>query len=91
MLVKSPKITDKIIEIPSDYFKEDEAQRGSVSLYKDNVRINECIIDVLKGYNHCYCILDEKGYTIQLLTNQSIQKIEIPINKDKSYDIAIFL
>ena len=78
---------NKIIEIPSDYFKEDEAQRGSVSLYKDNVRINECIIDVLKGYNHCYCILDEKGYTIQLLTNQSIQKIEIPINKDKSYDI----
>jgi len=67
--------------INESFYDEDETKRGELTLFKDNEEVNQCIFDLFKGYNHCYCFLDEKGYTFQLLlkyvkdANESIVSI----------------
>ena len=78
----------KNIEIPPKFFEADEAQRNSIILYKDETKINECIVNIFKGKNHFYCYVDEKGYTIELLFKKIEPVIKIPIYKDKYYNIT---
>ena len=78
------------IEIPQEFFEENETKRSSIKLFNNSNLVNECIIDIFKGYNCSYCVLDEKGYTIQLLFKQMDPKIRIPIFQDKYYDIKCY-
>ena len=74
-----------IFTINKSFYDENETKCVSLTLFKDNEEINQCIFELFMGYNHCYCFLDEKGYTIELLlkylndVNESIVRISSPI------------
>ena len=78
------------INIPPLFFDENETKTTSINLFKSNYLINECILEIFQGYNHFYCFLDEKGYTIELLFNKILPNIRIPIYNDKYCDITKF-
>ena len=50
--------------------------------------VNECILEIFKGYNYFYFFLDEKGFTFQLLFMKIEPIIKIPLYKEKYYDIT---
>ena len=82
-----------IFTINKSFYDENETKCVSLTLFKDNEEINQCIFELFMGYNHCYCFLDEKGYTIELLlkylndVNESIVRISSPIKYEfKKFD-----
>ena len=75
----------EIVEIPPFFFDNNESGNAILKLYKNNMLFNVCIFEIFKTYNHCYCFLDEKGYTFQLLFNKvNIDNALIPLYKDKN-------
>ena len=76
------------IEIPQSFFDENESKKSSIKLFFDMNLINECILEIFKGYNYFYCFLDEKGYTFQLLFNKIEPNIKIPLYKENFYNIT---
>ena len=78
---------EKRLEIPQSFFDEDESKKGLLKLFGNSNLINECILEIFKGYNYFYCFLDEKGYTFQLLFIKIQPIIKIPLYKQQYYDI----
>ena len=79
---------EKRLEIPQSFFDEDESKKGLLKLFGNSNLINECILEIFKGYNYFYCFLDEKGYTFQLLFIKIQPIIKIPLYKQQYYDIS---
>ena len=79
---------EKKIEIPSKFFDENESKKGSIKLISNSVLVNECILEIFKGYNYFYCFLDERGFTFHLLFNNNNPNITIPLYKDNKYSIT---
>ena len=84
-LGKKEKVTEetKKILIPNTFFNEGEMKLTSLKLFKDEILINKCVFDIFQGYNHLYCLINEKGYNLQILFNKINDiNIQIPIYKD---------
>ena len=78
---------EKKLSIPQSFFDEDESKIAPIKLFFDSNLVNECILEIFKGYNYFYCFLDEKGYTFQLLFIKNKPLIKIPVYKEKYYTI----
>ena len=80
--------TSNIIQIPFSFFDEDETKCTSLKLYQNSILVNECIIEIFKGYNYCCCLLDEKGYMLHLLFNKNDNlEVKVPIYKNQYYKV----
>ena len=75
-------------EIPPTFFDEDESKNSPIKLFFNSELVNECILEIFKGYNYFYFFLDEKGFTFQLLFMKIEPIIKIPLYKEKYYDIT---
>ena len=80
--------TFKTIDIPENFYDENETKTSSIKLFEDKKLINECIFDIFIGYNFFYCFLDDEGYTIQLLFKEITPTINISLYKDKVFNIS---
>ena len=79
---------EKKLEIPPTFFDEDESKNSPIKLFFNSELVNECILEIFKGYNYFYFFLDEKGFTFQLLFMKIEPIIKIPLYKEKYYDIT---
>ena len=56
----------EIIEISDEYFEKENWKMICLKLISDEIE-NQCIFQIYKNYNHCYCFVDIIGKTYQLL------------------------
>jgi hypothetical protein len=56
----------EIIEISDEFFEEENWKMTSLKLISDDIE-QQCIFQIYKNYNHCYCFIDNVGKTYQLL------------------------
>ena len=48
----------EVLDIPDDYFDGEYWKMTSLKLLSEEV-INECVLQIYKNINHCYCFCDE--------------------------------
>lgn len=67
----------EIIEISDDYFEKENWKMTCLKLISDDIE-HQCIFQIYKKYNHCYCCIDNVGKTYQLLFhNLEVIKINL--------------
>jgi len=67
----------EIIEISDNYFEEENWKMTCLKLISDDIE-QQCIFQIYKNYNHCYCFVDNVGKTYLLLFhNLEVIKINL--------------
>ena len=77
--------TAEIIDIPDEFFDGEFWKFTRLELISKGKFKNECILEIHRSQNHCYCFCDEKGKTYHLLFRDEIKEPK------KEKDIKIHL
>ena len=88
----------EVLDIPDDYFDGEYWKMTSLKLLSEEV-INECVLQIYKNINHCYCFCDDIGKTYHLLFNETFckkknseeknEKEKLEVNQEEKIKINI--